>query len=97
MLGISLEQVDSLSADDFADWQAYFEVEPWGTHGMEILVAQLCQAIYGAAGVKHVPKMQDLMPFDGIIRKLSAQPKTPEELYESAKAAMGKAGIKVIP
>ena len=75
---------------------AYFEVEPWGTHALEILVAQLCQVVYASAGAKSTPKIVDLMPFDGIIRKMAAQPKTPEELYESAQAAMGKAGIKVI-
>jgi hypothetical protein len=36
------------------------------------------------------------MPFDGVIRKMATQPKTSEELYEAAQAAMGKAGIKVI-
>ena len=95
-LGKTLAEIDSLSADEWADWRAFFEIQPWGTHALEIFVAQLCQAIYGAAGAKQVPKMQDLMPFDAIIRKMMTQPKTPEELYEAAQAAMGKAGIKVI-
>jgi hypothetical protein len=52
--------------------------------------------VYSSAGAKSVPKIADLMPFDGVIRKMATQPKTPEELYEAAQAAMGKAGIRVI-
>jgi len=63
---------------------------------METLLAHLCQVVYASAGAKSIPKGMDLMPFDGVIRKMAAQPKTPEELYEAAQAAMGKAGIKVI-
>lgn len=63
---------------------------------METLLAHLCQVVYASAGAKSIPKGMELMPLDGVMRKLIATPKTPEELYEAAQAVMGKAGIKVI-
>lgn len=75
-----------MPADEYADWQAYFQVEPQGLHGIEILIAQLCQAVIAASGTRP-PDMEELMPFV-THRKRILGPKrlTGEALYNKAMA-----------
>ena len=94
-LGMTLSELDELPAEEFASWCAYFEVEPWGTHALEILIAQLCQITWGASGAKNPPRMEQLMPFSqhrqAIVRpRLSAV-----DLYAKAAAQAKSLGIKV--
>jgi len=70
---MTLEQIDEMPYDEYLSWKAYHDIEPWGSHGVEILIAGLCQAVIAASGSKHVPKTTDMMPFrltiDRLIRR----------------------------
>lgn len=78
-----------MPADEFADWQAYFQVEPWGTHAMETIMAQVCQAVIATSG-NRPPDMAELMPFVSYRNKILGPRKlTGEELYHKAMAGIG--------
>lgn len=74
-LGCSLADVDVMDAKEFAEWRAYLEIEPPGTHGMELLLAQVCQFIAASAGAE-VGEILDLMPYHSRIRKMLQPPQS---------------------
>lgn len=85
-----------MPADEFADWQAYFQVEPWGTHAVEVLFAQLCQAVIATSGT--TPRnMSEYMPFIKHREQIvGIKALTGEQLYEKAIAGASSASIKVV-
>lgn len=85
-----------MPADEFADWQAYFQVEPFGIHGMEILMAQLCQAVIATSGT--TPRnMSEYMPFvEHRARLVGAKILTGEELYQKAVGGAASASIRIV-
>jgi len=85
-----------MPADEFADWQAYFQVEPFGVHGMEILMAQLCQAVIATSGT--TPRsMAEYMPFvEHRARIVGAKILSGEELYKKAVDGLSSASMRIV-
>jgi hypothetical protein len=85
-----------MPADQFADWQAYFQVEPWGTHGVEVMMAQLCQAVIATSGNKP-SDMVEYMPFiKHRERLLGPKALDSETLYKKVTEQMNGIGIMVV-
>jgi hypothetical protein len=73
-----------MPADEFSSWLAYFEIEPFGTHGLEVLFARLLQTQYACAGAKSIPPADDLMPFVAYRKSMiGVKQKTAEELMQT--------------
>lgn len=86
-----------MPADEFSSWLAYFEVEPYGTHAMEVLISRLLQTQYAASGAKKIPDAEQLMPFVAYRKQmLGPRQKTPEELAEKIRGFTSNAGLKVL-
>lgn len=94
-IGAPLSEVDNLTAEEFASWCAYFQVEPWGTHALEILAAQLAQVTWRASGGKNPPPMDELMYFSKHRQSCKAKQMTAEQLYQKAASQAKAIGIKV--
>lgn len=94
-LGMTLSELDEMPAEEFASWCAYFEIEPWGTHALEILIAQLSQITWGASGAKNPPRMEQLMPFSQHRQAYASKHMTAEQLYQKAVRQAKSIGVKV--
>lgn len=76
-----------MPADEYASWLAYFEVEPWGTYAMELVIGKALQLQCAASPLsKDVPDLTDLMPFVSHRKRLLG-PKvlSPEELLNKIR------------
>jgi hypothetical protein len=85
-----------MDALELAQWRAYFEVEPWGTHAAEILGAQLCQIVWATNSTKASPKMEELMPFVKVQKHYTKDPITGEALQDKVRMAFNALGAKVV-
>lgn len=85
-----------MPADEFADWQAYFQVEPWGTHAFEVMMAQLCQAVIATSGTRP-DDMVKYMPFIQH-RQTLLGPKAldSDALYKKVTEQMNGIGIRIV-
>jgi hypothetical protein len=92
-LSLSLSEVEEMPADELASWRAYYEIEPWGIHGMEILMANLCQTIVASAGGKS-PEFTTFMPMHNAKKKMIVKTET-IDAYEAIKARMAAFGVGV--
>ena len=51
MLGTTVEEAqDRIDAQQFAEWQAYYGLEPFGGERFDIAIAQLCAIVSSALG-----------------------------------------------
>lgn len=78
-----------MPASEFASWLAYFQIEPWGSHALETVMAQVCQSIIAGAGTP-APEMQSLMPFASSIRRLTPTKASPVDAEARFEAKMAK-------
>jgi hypothetical protein len=69
-----------MDACEFESWQAYFQVEPWGVHAMEILNGEMQRTIYHSAGAKNIPDLYNLMPFHSAIKRASTPSKSSADI-----------------
>lgn len=64
------ELEETLSAREFVEWNAYFQIEPFGTHRDNIHAGIIASAIYNVNRGKHSPAIN---PGDFIIRDVESR------------------------
>lgn len=53
---------ENMSAAEYAEWQAFFSIEPMPALRADRRTAELKQVILATAGAKRVPKLAELLP-----------------------------------
>lgn len=77
--------LDTMSAVEYTEWQAYFSIEPFPENRADRRAASIAQAVLAAGGMNKVPKLVELMPdwWDGFHVKQS-----PEQIQANMELAL---------
>jgi hypothetical protein len=77
-----------ISSHEFAEWMAYFTIEPFGDDLIDLQFSQL-EALL--ANVNRSKKGRAFKPEDFLLRQVKEpeQPKTPGQVYQNFKANLG--------
>lgn len=83
---MTLEEVDMMSSVEYAEWQAWYRinppVNPW------IIMGQICASIYNAGGAKPQLQPKDFMPW------IKDKPKSIEQQKQDFIAYAMRTGVK---
>jgi len=66
-LGKTLREIEAMDAREFAEWQAYYAIDPWGDQREDLRTAMVCQLVSAFGGKP--PPLRDFMPFADEARK----------------------------
>lgn len=54
--------LQGMSAEEYGYWQAFFSIEPFPQQRQDRRVAEQLRVMLWAAGLKHLPRISELMP-----------------------------------
>jgi hypothetical protein len=94
-MGMTPSQVRAMDHEEYRELRAYFEIEPPGTQGMELLLAQLCQIVAVSGGAKNID-LEHLMPYSQNMKQLLIERQTPEQQLADMQQAIKGKGYEVI-
>lgn len=88
-LGWSYKKVLTLTAKEFAEWIAYFQLEPWGCEVEDLRMARICQTIAANSLGGHAKPLKEyVIAWDG-----ETETRTGTDLKAKFIAAVQVAGI----